>query len=709
MSGIQVPVISQIVLLAIKKGVADMSPLVRKAAALAIPKCARLDPNTMAQLEDFLNTLLGDKQYFVAGAAVQAFMEVFGWHRLDLIHKHYRGLVKKLVDMDDWGQIATLKLLVGYARRCFPQRWKRIRRRGGSVDTEQDFYADEAEPEQLTDNSPNLEDGESASELVIDPDLELLLRSAQLLLHSRNSAVTIAITRLYLALAPTSQYLATCVGPLVVLLRAPPSIVETALFNTLQVALHIPTHFQQYITHFLLRTTDTSKTQELKLEMLTLLFPHTNFRGQSLILTELSHFSSSSSSSPDAQKLVRHCVRVIGRCAQSAPPGSRTANRCMGLLLSFLSSPSNASGDTSNQLVAESLTVLRHLIQADPSSHVSTVTRLAKNLDGMRDPSARAAVVWLVGEYAGLSGGQNISADVLRILAKGFVGEEEIVRAQICLLAAKVYCVWLNSWHTENDRNDKAGGDTYESLTGDESGEPSQPSPSPNYNLPEEDGWSRDTKTDTESTQPPSTAPPQDHPIPILFTYILSLARYDTSYDLRDRCRVYRSLLAVPSSTQLATLLLLAPKPVPLAPSPSEARKDLMLGSAALVLGDLGPASSEQLPEWVEEGQEPDARLRDSEEAGAYGETAQVLRSASERLDAGLGGAGKMAQKVVGDKSLDDWLAEEEADESGSGSEEDDESEEMETEDGESSEESEDESDEEEEDVDRGGGEKGKL
>src|ERR1700710_1657648 len=41
MSGIRVPVISPIVLLGIKKCVADMSPYVRKTAAHAIPKCYR--------------------------------------------------------------------------------------------------------------------------------------------------------------------------------------------------------------------------------------------------------------------------------------------------------------------------------------------------------------------------------------------------------------------------------------------------------------------------------------------------------------------------------------------------------------------------------------------------------------------------------------------------------------------------------------------
>jgi AP-3 complex subunit beta len=39
LSGIKVPMIGSIVVLAIKKCAADISPYVRKAAALAIPKC----------------------------------------------------------------------------------------------------------------------------------------------------------------------------------------------------------------------------------------------------------------------------------------------------------------------------------------------------------------------------------------------------------------------------------------------------------------------------------------------------------------------------------------------------------------------------------------------------------------------------------------------------------------------------------------------
>lgn len=119
MSGIRVTVISQIVSLAIKKGCGDMSPHVRKAAALAIPKCYRLDPGTLPQLLDYLSILLGDKQYYVVGSAVMAFLEVCP-EDIDLIHKHYRALVRKLVDMDEWGQLALIRLMNLYARKSFP-------------------------------------------------------------------------------------------------------------------------------------------------------------------------------------------------------------------------------------------------------------------------------------------------------------------------------------------------------------------------------------------------------------------------------------------------------------------------------------------------------------------------------------------------------------------------------------------------------------
>ena len=623
MSGIRVPVISQIVSLAIKKGLGDMSPYVRKAAALAIPKCYRLDANTLPQLLEYLSMLLGDKQYYVAGAAVTAFMEICP-DRLDLIHKHYRGLVKKLVDMDEWSQLATLRLMTIYSRKCFPKRTRKVKKSNGA----QGFYGDEVEQEEDT--------GEVIQ--VLDPDLELLLKSIKPLLQSRNSAVVVAVARCYINLGP-QEYITSCIGPLIALLRGPQDIQHIALYNIVSVCLTRPGAFVKYASHFLVHSTDPPQVWELKLELLTLIFPHSDPYLKSLILNELEHFSQGSD-----KELVRASVRAIGRCAQS---DARTSTRCLRLLLKQITS-------LDGNLVAESLTVIRHLIQQDPASHQSTVIRLAKNLDTATNPRARASIIWLVGEFSGIDGENNIAADVLRILGKGFADEAEPAKLQIVLLAAKVYLHHLNREGPEPPKPTFASQQSHD------------------YSSVGNEGFASLEEQSQAGFQQPAHKP--DHPVVMLWNYIILLARYDTSYDLRDRTRLYKALLAVPSATQLASLMLLAPKPVPHTPSPSESRTSFTLGSASLVVGEDGGFHGlrgyEALPEWVEAGKEPDPLLRETDISKTEYDASRVV-PAGERLDSAVreakigspsktNGFGAISGK---EKTLDDWLAEGEGEE----------------------------------------------
>lgn len=180
MSGIRVPVISQIVALGIKRCVTDMSAYVRKAAALAIPKCHRLDPTTLPQLTECLGVLLGDRSFYVVGAAVMAHLEVCP-NKWELVHPHYRSLVKMLIDMDEWGQLALLRLLTEYSRRSFAVR-KAKRKIKSTGHTVEGFYSD-------NENEGGDETKKVEIVATVDPDLELLLKGCIPLLQSRNSAV----------------------------------------------------------------------------------------------------------------------------------------------------------------------------------------------------------------------------------------------------------------------------------------------------------------------------------------------------------------------------------------------------------------------------------------------------------------------------------------------------------------------------------------
>jgi AP-3 complex subunit beta len=100
-----------------------------------------------------MSTLLRDRSPLSIGAVAIAFEAVCPT-RLDLLHSHYRRLCRTLLDVDEWGQVNLLDLLVRYVRTMLMR--------------------------------PSGEDGAE-----IDPDLRLLLSSAEPLLMSRNPAVSI--------------------------------------------------------------------------------------------------------------------------------------------------------------------------------------------------------------------------------------------------------------------------------------------------------------------------------------------------------------------------------------------------------------------------------------------------------------------------------------------------------------------------------------
>lgn len=571
MSGIRVPVISQIVALGIKRCVTDMSAYVRKSAALAIPKCYRLDPTTLPQLTEYMSTLLGDRSFYVVGAAVMAYLEVCP-EKWELIHPHYRGLVKMLIDMDEWGQLAVLRLLTEYARNSFPARRKVKANKASRRSAKEAFYSDQSEGEDTGKNK-------AETVAVMDPDLELLLKACEPLLQSRNSAVIVAVARVYRHLAPPG-HLPIIAGPLVSLVRGPVDVQHMALVNIVAIALHSPQPFAKYSTHFLVHASDPPHIWRLKLELLTLIFQYTNTHTKNLILSELEYFAQGHS-----KDLVQEAVRAIGRCAQSQ---TKNAARCFRLLLRQVESSDGI-------LVAESLTAIRHIIQQNPNAHSKTVIRLAKALDTATNPSARASIIWLVGEFAGMNGGNNVAADTLRLLSKGFAGESEQAKLQIVLLAAKVYAHHLNATQ-------------------------SGAAPAEGAEEEEED---------------------KKHPVALLFSYIMLLARYDLSYDLRDRARLYKSILSAPSSTQLATLLLLAPKPTPQAPSPSSGREDFTVGSAAIVLGKGEDVMGyKPLPEWVSISRAPSPSLREPPVGSGGGSGNETPRSGGGGMGIIIKGAG---------------------------------------------------------------------
>jgi len=282
--------------------------------------------------------------------------------------------------------------------------------------------------------------------------------------------------------------------------------------------------FEPYLKSFYIRSTDPTQIKILKLEVLTNLASETN------IPTVLREFQTYIRSMD--KDFVAATIQAIGRCATNI---GRVRDTCLNGLVQLLS-------NRDELVVAESVVVIKKLLQMQAAQHGEIIKHLAKLTDNIQVPMARASILWLIGEYC--EHVPKIAPDVLRKMAKSFTAEEDIVKLQVINLAAKLY------------------------LTN-----------------------SKQTK--------------------LLTQYVLSLAKYDQNYDIRDRARFTRQLI-VPSEqggalSRHAKKLFLAPKPAPVLESSFKDRDHFQLGSLSHLL-NAKATGYQELPDWPEEAPDPSVR-----------------------------------------------------------------------------------------------------
>ncbi|XP_051545157.1 AP-3 complex subunit beta-2-like isoform X6 [Myxocyprinus asiaticus] len=413
LSSIRVTIIVPIMMLAIKEAASDMSPYVRKTAAHAIPKLHSLDPEQKDQLIEVIEKLLADKTTLVAGSVVMAFEEVCP-DRIDLIHKNYRKLCNLLIDVEEWGQVVIINMLTRYARTQFlnPNINESLLEESG----EKSFYASDDEEDE--DKKVEASVLAKRKPYVMDPDHRLLLRNTKPLLQSRNAAVVMAVAQLYFHLAPKAE-VGVIAKALVRLMRSHSEVQYVVLQNVATMSIKRRGMFEPYLKSFYIRSTDPTQIKILKLEVLTNLANETNI---STILREFQTYIKSMD-----KDFVAASIQAIGRCATNI---GEVRDTCLNGLVQLLS-------NRDELVVAESVVVIKKLLQMQPEQHSDIIKHMAKLIDNIQVPMARASILWLIGEYC--EHVPKIAPDVLRKMAKTFNNEEDIVKLQIINLAAKLY------------------------------------------------------------------------------------------------------------------------------------------------------------------------------------------------------------------------------------------------------------------------------
>ncbi|NXM24453.1 AP3B1 protein, partial [Oxyruncus cristatus] len=366
-----------------------------------------LDPEQKEMLIEVIEKLLKDRSTLVAGSVVMAFEEVCP-DRIDLIHKNYRKLCNLLVDVEEWGQVVIIHMLTRYARTQFVSPWK--------VDEVVDEYNENNFYE--SDEEQKEKDQKLKTTYTMDPDHRLLLRNTKPLLQSRNAAVVMAVAQLYWHLAPKSE--AGIVSKsLVRLLRSNREVQYIVLQNIATMSIQRKGMFEPFLKSFYVRSTDPTMIKTLKLEILT------NLANEANISTLLREFQTYVKSQD--KQFAAATIQAIGRCATNI---TEVTDTCLNGLVCLLSNRDEI-------VVAESVVVIKKLLQTQPAHHGEIIKHMAKLLDNITVPVARASILWLIGEYCERV--PKIAPDVLRKTAKSFTNEDDLVKLQILNLGAKLY------------------------------------------------------------------------------------------------------------------------------------------------------------------------------------------------------------------------------------------------------------------------------
>jgi AP-3 complex subunit beta len=587
LSSIRVPVIANIVVIAIRQCVSDLSPYVRKTAAHAITKVFNLDPSQLETLIEAIGQLLNDRTTMVLGSAVTAFMEVCPT-RYDLIHKNYRKLCDLLVDTDEWGQVSVVNMLMRYGRTQFldpnPNAEERKRRKALlRAARRAERKADGSDGDEFSDDDDD-DDGDSGADgfydqMEMDSDHRHLLNCAAPLLQSRNAAVVMAVSSLYYYLAPTME--AQKVGkPLARIARKGRELQYLVLTNIASLAMERPEMFSPHLSDFFVRSSDPSFSRALKLEILTCLATESTI---ARILREFGAYVRSSD-----KQFVTSTVRAIGRCSTRVPD---VADSCMQGLMALLSSPQPA-------VVAEAVVEIKKMLQsAAIDDKQPIITHLAKMLGDIEEPNARGSILWIVGEYC-----EQIplhAPDILRRLAQTFVGEADVVKLQVLNLGAKLFVA--NAAQTM-----------------------------------------------------------------AIFRHVLTLAKYDVNYDIRDRARMMRVMLLnvkgnAPDVVGHARRLVFTAKPTPAVHNPSAERSRFAIGSLSHCVAHTVPGYAE-IPEHTDEPSDSSVRAVPIVQGSLGGGSGVMVGFGSGSAAASRAAAAAATAELT----FDDWI--------GGGSDDDDES-----------------------------------
>lgn len=364
----------------LRRTLKDDNPYVRKTAAICVAKLFDLNPQ-LCQEEGFLSDLqklVDDANPMVVANAVSALAEI---HEADPATECFKintltlnKLLVALNECTEWGRIAILTALAEY------------------------YTEDVKEAEHICERVvPQFQHA--------NPSVVLAAVKAVLKHHSLQPQ------------AAQDALLRKMSSPLVTLVSSAPEVQYVALRNIRIILQKYPQILNKELRVFFCKYNDPPYLKFEKLEIMVVLANNSNV---DQLLAELKEYSMEVD-----MDFCRRAIRAIGQCAIKI---ESAAEKCVNALLDLME-------NKANYVVQEVVITMRDVLRRYKTFN-NAIPVLCQNLEDLDEPEARAAIIWILGEYA-----EKIenTGEILDSYVSTFLEEATQVQLQLLTACVKLY------------------------------------------------------------------------------------------------------------------------------------------------------------------------------------------------------------------------------------------------------------------------------
>ena len=164
----------------------------------------------------------------------------------------------------------------------------------------------------------------------------------------------------------------------------------------------------------------------LKMEKLDIMVKLVNFLNIDKVLMEFKTYCTE----VDID-FVRKSVLAIGRCAIKL---DEAAERCIMVLLELIEASSGQ--EAAKYIIQETVVVIQDIFRKYPERFEPIISKLCEYLDDLNEPEAKAAMIWIIGEY---SGRIDNSPQLLEDFRVNFLDEPAQVQLQLLTAIVKLF------------------------------------------------------------------------------------------------------------------------------------------------------------------------------------------------------------------------------------------------------------------------------